>query len=142
MTRPALSILNVMPFYDGRWQSKWQDGSSPVDSVQEIPKFRSPGGIDRFHESNPSLQVCAKIGVPFAVLIRGTVKDAVRQNRFQEIEVVTADVDVLVDDKASQMLALAHGAGLAEIDAHAFVVENCGNRGGEARDPSFEIFIA
>ncbi len=76
----------------------------------------------------------AETGVRFAILAFRAVTDAVGQDGLELVVVGAADVGMVIDDESGEVLPnrLTHEAGLAVVDAKAFIVRDGGYVGREA----------
>jgi hypothetical protein len=87
----------------------------PLDLIKQRPEALPFGWINGLYESDAALQVGSEAGVCFAVLGFRTVADAIRQYRFEAVEVGSNDVHTLIRYQPRQILpdALPHDASLA-----------------------------
>ena len=100
--------------------------------------------IDHFNERHLSLKVRAEIRAPVTILTPRSVADAIRQHRFQPIEVAAQDIRFLVGHKPSQVLphTFPHHAGLAMIHPQSLLLHNGGRAHAETFDALFKIVIS
>lgn len=95
----------------------------PVEDFSQALTF---GRVDAFYESDTALEVCAKIGMGFAVLAFWSVVNTVIQGSLETVKVCADNIEVLVGNETGEVLAhsLPHDAGLAMVDIEALLEEN------------------
>jgi hypothetical protein len=100
--------------------------------------------MNAFDEAQPANQMFAKMGMSFAVLTSRTMAGAVRENRLQQVEIRSPNVEALVCHQAREMLAhrLAHDARLAVVDGKTFLHEDRRDMSSEAPYRPIEVFAA
>ncbi len=106
----------------------------PLDLVEQLAQVRRSRGVDHANEFDASFEVLSEAGMRFAVLAFWSMAEAVGEDGLEAVVVGAADVGVMVDDEAGEMLTycLAHDAGFAMVNAEAFVVHDGGYIRGEA----------
>lgn len=120
------------------------EASSPVDSVVDCAKAFSFDWIDGLHESDATIEVQSEVGLSVTILARMSQADAIRERCLESIEVGPDDIQVLIHNKACQMLphTLPHDSCLAMIHAEAFFHENRGGVYCKSLHASFERLAA
>src|SRR5271168_691535 len=90
----------------------------PWDFLEDVSESFAFCGMDSFYEADSPRQVGLEGRVAFPVLAFRAVLNAVVENGFETVEVGAGDVDALIGDQASEVLAhaLAHDAGFAMVN--------------------------
>ena len=87
--------------------------------------------VDHLHESNTALEMCAKLGMAFAILALRPQPNTVGEGRLKPVEVSAPYIRSLIHHQTGEMLphALAHDASLAMMNLETFLQQDSRNVG-------------
>ena len=115
-----------------------------MDLVQDLLQTLPFPVVYPGDKADAAFEMRLEVGMIFPVLAHRTQPDTVRQSCLQEVEVVAAHIQPLVDYQTGEMLAdaLPHEAGLVVVDAEALFGQDDGGMGGEAQSAAGKLFVA
>ncbi len=93
----------------------------PTDPLKDLSQALTFSRIGIFNEGDAARQMSFKGRMLLTILTLGAMMAAVREDRFEAVEISTRRLDTPVYDQAGKMLlnALAHDARLAMVDLKA-----------------------